>query len=400
MLKVRLRKNKNLIFESRIKDEEYHRLGLVENIDLSSFKMKDELNQEIWHNNRLSSPISMKLKKIAFDFIDSLDIPRNIIKDITFTGSLANFNWSKFSDVDLHILIDFRDIDDNVDMVKEYLDSKRIECNKTHNIKIKDHEVEIYVQQFDEPHHSTGIYSILSDEWENEPSPQKPEVNEEEVKRKASYIMQEIDEVQKLYKDKKYLQAHDYASKLKERIRSFRKCGLEEGGELSTENIAFKALRRNGYLDKLSNIKTLSYDKSMSIEENGGSGEGHGTGGLGGGWVADDPSGWSSLRDNLIDEYPGSEVSAVYDKKKNVLKIYKISLPKELRGQGHGSEIMDKIVDWADDLQTMIVLSPSTHFGATSVNRLRKFYKRFGFVDNKGRKKDFTISDTMYRTPQ
>lgn len=365
--------------------------------DLSTFKVKDELNPDIWQNNTLSNPVSLKLKRIANDFLDSLEIPRRLVKDITFTGSLANYNWSKHSDIDLHILLDFSDIDDNEELVKDFFDSKRVEWNKTHDIRIKNHEVEIYVQQADEPHHSSGVFSIADNEWLTEPSKQSPQLDEREIQRKAGYIMQEIDEVNRLYQAGDYDEAFRYSEKLKSRIRDFRQCGLEEGGEFSPENIAFKALRRNGYLELLSKLKTSSYDKLMSIDEAEG---GYTTAGGAGGWLPDDPSGWMQLRDRLITDYPGSEVSAAYDNDKKQLRIWKIALPKELRGQGLGSDIMDKIVDWADHVQALITLSPSTSFGATSVNRLRKFYKRFGFVENKGRNKDYSLSDTMYRKPQ
>jgi GNAT superfamily N-acetyltransferase len=135
----------------------------------------------------------------------------------------------------------------------------------------------------------------------------------------------------------------------------------------------------------------------MSLDEAEG---GMSTDAYGGGWLADDPSGWQNLRNKLLDQYPGSEISAVYDNDKKVLKVYKIAVAKNLRGKGFGSEIMDSIADWADSVQALIVLTPSTDFGGTSVNRLRRFYKRFGFVDNAGRKKDFSVSDTMYRKPQ
>ena len=45
-----------------------------------------------------------------------------------------------------------------------------------------------------------------------------------------------------------------------------RQCGLEEGGEWSVENIVFKVLRRNGMYERLSDIKTVAYDKSMTLE--------------------------------------------------------------------------------------------------------------------------------------
>ena len=78
-----------------------------------------------------------------------------------------------------------------------------------------------------------------------------------------------IDRAKKLYKQNKYTDALQYIGKLKEKIRKFRKAGLDRAGEFSSENIAFKALRRNNYLEKLSNLKHMGYDKLMSKTSDG-----------------------------------------------------------------------------------------------------------------------------------
>ena len=79
--------------------------------------------------------------------------------------------------------------------------------------------------------------------------------------------MDQIDRAIELYDRKRYQEAYDRSEVLRDKIRKFRQSGLESGGEYSVENIAFKALRRNGYLLKLSELKRNSYDSLMSIEE-------------------------------------------------------------------------------------------------------------------------------------
>ena len=61
---------------------------------------------------------------------------------------------------------------------------------------------------------------------------------------------------------------------------------------------------------------------------------------------------------------------------------------------------MQDLVNYANQSGKTMALSPSTDFGASSVGRLKDFYKQFGFVENKGRNKDFTISESMYRLPE
>ena len=77
--------------------------------------------------------------------------------------------------------------------------------------------------------------------------------------------MNDIDEVYELFAEKKYKQAYDEADDLRGRIYKFRKSGLEKGGEYSVENLTFKVLRRNNYLNKLRSLKIMSYDKMMTI---------------------------------------------------------------------------------------------------------------------------------------
>ena len=82
---------------------------------------------------------------------------------------------------------------------------------------------------------------------------------------KKNHIARRIKDVHELFKHKKYRDAYKASNKLKEKIRKFRKCGLEHGGQYSTENLAFKLLRRSDYLGKLSSLKINSYDKMMSM---------------------------------------------------------------------------------------------------------------------------------------
>jgi protein-L-isoaspartate O-methyltransferase len=84
------------------------------------------------------------------------------------------------------------------------------------------------------------------------------------------------------------------------------------------------------------------------------------------------------------------------------LKVNMIAVKKEDMGSGKGSSAMERITSYADQNGLRIKLSPGLKddgFGTTSRSRLVKFYKRFGFVENKGRAKDFSISESMYRNP-
>ena len=240
-----------------------------ESVDLSSFQFHDELDQDFWNqpDDKLDPEIREKLLVIAKDFWNSLEVGNAEYEDITFTGSLAAHNYSKFSDVDLHILVDFSDIDDKVDLVREYFNAMKSIWNRLHDILIKGYEVEIYVQDINDPHEAQGLYSVLNNEWIKKPVLDKQDFDKDNIKKKAAGLMDQIDRLQPLIDDGKYQEAEKYADKLKEKIRKMRKTGLETVGAYSVENLAFKVLRRNDYLEKLSDSKRKAYDKMLSLKE-------------------------------------------------------------------------------------------------------------------------------------
>jgi hypothetical protein len=236
-------------------------------IDLSGFKIKDDLNPKIWDENKVLQPeVRKRLLKIANDYFESLELPDVDIIDVTFTGSLANYNWSKYSDVDLHIVIDYDEIEMEENLREDFLALHKNAWNDKHNIKVYGYEVEIYVQNEGEPHHSTGIYSVLNNDWDIEPEHQNFKIDNEGVKRKANVLMDMIEDVYDSMDGDKEVTI-EKVDKLKDKISKMRSCGLEEGGEFSIENMAFKVLRRNGMMERLGDIKIASYDDMMTLEQ-------------------------------------------------------------------------------------------------------------------------------------
>jgi len=88
----------------------------------------------------------------------------------------------------------------------------------------------------------------------------------------------------------------------------------------------------------------------------------------------------------------------LYGDAENGYVLSRIVVPKELRNTGIGTKTMQDIIDRMDREGAIIALTPDAAFGG-SKGRLIKFYKRFGFVPNKGRKKDYRFRETMIRYP-
>ena len=236
-----------------------------DNIDVVSLKQKENLNSDFWEGDKLNPKILEALYSIAKEFFQSLKLdPEVKIDDVTLTGSLSSYNWSKVSDVDLHILIDFKKLN-NSELVQDYFRQKTFNWNHKHKILIKGHEVELYIQDSSEPHHALGVFSIKDDRWIQKPSKYNVRVDYEAVRKKASDLMERIDNVYEEFSEKKYSKARKLADRLMEKIRKYRKSGLEKDGVYSVENLVFKVLRRNDYIQKLSSLRIMSYDKSKSL---------------------------------------------------------------------------------------------------------------------------------------
>ena len=187
---VCLRKNKKMIEKGTI----------YPTVDPSVLAIKGDLYPKLWDNKtkKLNSDISLKLKQIAEDFVRGFEYPIKI-RDIILTGSIANFNWNQFSDVDLHVLLDFNEIPDEYrDAFEDYFNAKKEIWNKTHNIMILGHEVEVYIQDINEPHYSTGVYSILNDKWISSPTFKKQDINYDDVINKTESFMQQVDKISQL----------------------------------------------------------------------------------------------------------------------------------------------------------------------------------------------------------
>lgn len=243
--------------------------GMEEAIDssaLKSFEVNDTFDPDIWEDEVLKPEIRENLLKIAKDFL--IDLPFDLEpKDITLTGSLANYNWSKYSDIDLHIIVDFTEVDDNMELVKEFFRQLQTNWNNRHDILIKGYEVEIYFQDSNEPHISTGVYSVQDNKWLVKPTPESVSIDHANIKKKAQDISDRIDHIAKMMTDEEGDAVLDAIDRLKAKIRDMRKTGLEGAGQYSVENLAFKVLRRSEELSRLSDLKAKAYDELMSIEQ-------------------------------------------------------------------------------------------------------------------------------------
>ena len=225
--------------------------------------IKSGINGKIWEQGgHLKPEVREKLLKIAELFYESLHIEFPIV-DIYFTGSLANYNWTSQSDIDVHLILDIPD-DEDKDFLAEYIDAKKESWKSKHDITIFGYPVELFAKDTEEFHKNKAVYSLKNDEWVVRPSKKNIKIDTDSIKEKSADMMSDIDNALEISDSKNRLEAID---KIKDKIKRMRKAGLEKGGEYSVENLVFKTLRGNGYLDKLSLEKASIIDKDLSLKE-------------------------------------------------------------------------------------------------------------------------------------
>lgn len=243
-------------------------------VDVSSFNVQESLCPEIWENYTLKSDVRMKLLNIADDFIDYLDINWVKPSDIILTGSICNYNWSEYSDIDLHIMVDFSQVDENLKLLKEYFNSKKTNWNIDHDtILIYGYPVELYVQDVNEKHVSSGVYSLERDEWIIEPDPENVStdgVDFDVVKKIVASFTNKVDEICEMFENENddYMLSliHNMGKIVLKAIKDCRQQGFEKDGkEMNEGNLVFKALRRNETIQKLYDILHGTYDKMNSL---------------------------------------------------------------------------------------------------------------------------------------
>lgn len=236
---------------------------------INEYETQDTLNPALWSDGKFDSKLRAALLKIAKHFIEFLDVPAKI-KDVTLTGSNVNYNWTPQSDIDLHVILDYSEVDENADLVRNLMMAKKNIWNNNYPLKYRDMDIELYAQDDTEPHTSTGVYSLLNNQWINEPSPAKIQVKDADIIAKSEPFAYMIDNIKA--DDPNVMER---VEALKAKLKKFRQCGLESGGEYSLENLAFKQLRRSGHLERLNNIykQAVMSDLQQGLTEGCGCGD-------------------------------------------------------------------------------------------------------------------------------
>ncbi len=236
----------------------YLREFTQEGIADAAVQFHRELNPALWQGKILKPVVRYKLLEIATHFILFIDIPQLHLQDITISGSNAAYSYTPHSDIDLHLIVNVPEELEKI--LKPLYDAKKNQYNFIHEIKIKNIDVELYVQNSNDKHHSLGIYSVLDNKWIQEPTMGSVKIDDSDVQSKVDNYLNKI--MQALVDDE-LANVQEVMADLKR----LRQAGLESGGEFSIENIAFKVLRAKGFIDQLRRHALKLQDKALSLGE-------------------------------------------------------------------------------------------------------------------------------------
>lgn len=236
-------------------------------VDVNDLHMKDELCPKIWDSeDKMNEEVRKVLLKNAIEFIKYCKTDKQDFKDVTVTGSLANYNYTETSDIDVHILMNFEQISEDKEFVGEYFKNKKNLWSESYPATIKGHEVELYIQDTSESHTSTGVYSLITDKWLTKPVKKMIAIDTANVQLKAAHIMNAIDD---LKDNHNHFDVINRVESLMDKIKKMRQSGLDKEGEFSTENIVFKVLRNSDYIKKLVDAKKDVMTKELTLEGEG-----------------------------------------------------------------------------------------------------------------------------------
>jgi len=218
-------------------------------------ELNRNLNPLLWDGDELKDDVRQKMLKIAQAFIKHVGVDLDV-QDVTLTGSNANYTWNDFSDCDLHIIVPGVASEEE----RELYSAKKDLWTANRDIKIRGIPIECYVQGSDEPHHSTGVYSVARNQWIDKPRRVRPRVNDSAIEAK-------MDDAVRIIRRAVLSRDLDTINSVKTRIRDMRSAGLESSGEWSTENQVFKRLRNLGMIDKMAELARELEDRELSLEQ-------------------------------------------------------------------------------------------------------------------------------------
>jgi hypothetical protein len=232
---------------------------LIETAKLT-LQYHNQLNPKLWKKFALRPEVSKKLSMIAQTWAGFAKIPPKAIKDVIVVGGNANYNYTDYSDIDLHVVVDTKKIPECKGLLDEYLRGKKQLWGLIHDITIYGHDVELYAQDHTVPYtKGQGVYSVQRDKWIVKPKQQQVDLKDPALQQKVDQYIEKIETLIDSNAEESVFED------MKKKFTEMRKSGLKQGGEFSLENMVFKELRNLGYIEKVDTYLRSRQDQRLSL---------------------------------------------------------------------------------------------------------------------------------------
>ncbi len=218
------------------------------------------LNQALWNKGKLRIDVRVTLLRSAWAFVEFLDVPSLVISSIHLTGSNANYNYTQWSDCDVHLVVDYSTFEDP-EIAENFFHTKKTLWNALHDgVRVNGFPVELYVEDAKHPVTANGVYDLLNDKWVKKPTREKPHWEAADVIAKSISFIHQINAA---------ISANTSSAihRVFEKLKSLRRAGLEKSGEFSTENLTFKTLRNLGFVGKLAKARQEINNFELSLDK-------------------------------------------------------------------------------------------------------------------------------------
>jgi len=220
------------------------------------FEEHNELNPLLWQGEELRPEVNAALLRIARDFVEYVEVPFEV-KDLVLTGSQLGYYYTKHSDLDLHIIVDFNTVDCDREAA-ELFDTKRLLYKKQYDISIHGVPVEVYIEDSNFPAVS-ATYSLGQGSWKKKPDSQPADIDTREIVRMSKIWRTVIGQA---------IESNDLETgrKVLKMLRNYRKLGLKQTGEYGIENLVYKTLRNSKIIENLMKMIGDLHDQSLSLK--------------------------------------------------------------------------------------------------------------------------------------
>ncbi len=211
---------------------------------------RDTLHPALWKEGRLDPLVRERLLKMAELFLLDTGFGDLEVKNIVFAGSMAGYLYHSQSDIDVHISVDGSPITTDLKLLFQLFNARSDDWNADYDLRVRGHDVELFILDQRSPEGSDGVYSLREDRWVREPKPPTNVVARKTVLADVTRYAGEFESLRTRFAaDPQGFDCREF--KLYRRtLKDYRaKQGFQKSGEHSVGNLAYKALRNAGYLD-------------------------------------------------------------------------------------------------------------------------------------------------------